>query len=108
MLALILFVKQKTAYEMRISYWSSDVCSSDLTTIPQAIQKTIDKLFLLAKTQQITGIGGTTTDGTTGFQNVNFMVNPGFNAAVGSGVSAIMDAIEIGRESCRERVCQSG
>src|SRR3546814_4810476 len=23
--------KQKTAYEMRISYWSSDVCSSDLT-----------------------------------------------------------------------------
>src|SRR3546814_8983433 len=25
-----LFVKQKTAYEMRISDWSSDVCSSDL------------------------------------------------------------------------------
>src|SRR3546814_3894189 len=24
--------KQKTAYEMRISYWSSDVCSSDLVT----------------------------------------------------------------------------
>src|SRR3546814_7467682 len=24
------FVKQKTAYEMRISGWSSDVCSSDL------------------------------------------------------------------------------
>src|SRR3546814_6309488 len=26
----VLFVKQKTAYEMRISDWSSDVCSSDL------------------------------------------------------------------------------
>src|SRR3546814_4121286 len=26
-----LFFKQKTAYEMRISDWSSDVCSSDLT-----------------------------------------------------------------------------
>src|SRR3546814_76295 len=26
-----LFVKQKTAYDMRISDWSSDVCSSDLT-----------------------------------------------------------------------------
>src|SRR3546814_9351490 len=25
------FYKQKTAYEMRISDWSSDVCSSDLT-----------------------------------------------------------------------------
>src|SRR3546814_8764883 len=39
------FFKQKTAYEMRISDWSSDVCSSDLTiyslvnriaTLPQA------------------------------------------------------------------------
>src|SRR3546814_11839256 len=26
----VFFVKQKTAYEMRISDWSSDVCSSDL------------------------------------------------------------------------------
>src|SRR3546814_7992464 len=26
----IFFCKQKTAYEMRISDWSSDVCSSDL------------------------------------------------------------------------------
>src|SRR3546814_11964452 len=28
----VFFFKQKTAYEMRISDWSSDVCSSDLTT----------------------------------------------------------------------------
>src|SRR3546814_14272372 len=28
------FFKQKTAYEMRISDWSSDVCSSDLFTSP--------------------------------------------------------------------------
>src|SRR3546814_3004498 len=27
---LIFFFKQKTAYELRISDWSSDVCSSDL------------------------------------------------------------------------------
>src|SRR3546814_7091951 len=27
------FFKQKTAYEMRISDWSSDVCSSDLCTV---------------------------------------------------------------------------
>src|SRR3546814_1094823 len=27
------FFKQKTAYEMRISDWSSDVCSSDLLAI---------------------------------------------------------------------------
>src|SRR3546814_10606041 len=30
-LIYIFFFKQKTAYEMRISDWSSDVCSSDLT-----------------------------------------------------------------------------
>src|SRR3546814_2402527 len=27
------FFKQKTAYELRISDWSSDVCSSDLTGV---------------------------------------------------------------------------
>src|SRR3546814_7853370 len=31
------FFKQKTAYEMRISDWSSDVCSSDLET---AVERT--------------------------------------------------------------------
>src|SRR3546814_2423781 len=30
MLFCFFFFKQKTAYEMRISDWSSDVCSSDL------------------------------------------------------------------------------
>src|SRR3546814_4799893 len=31
---LFFFFKQKTAYEMRISDWSSDVCSSDLEHRP--------------------------------------------------------------------------
>src|SRR3546814_8568362 len=31
-LLVIFFFKQKTAYEMRISDWSSDVCSSDLAS----------------------------------------------------------------------------
>src|SRR3546814_3024772 len=29
----VFFFKQKTAYEMRISDWSSDVCSSDLDAL---------------------------------------------------------------------------
>src|SRR3546814_3092417 len=29
-MVILFFVKQKTAYERRISDWSSDVCSSDL------------------------------------------------------------------------------
>src|SRR3546814_8127685 len=37
---LFFFFKQKTAYEMRISDWSSDVCSSDL--LPRADLLRID------------------------------------------------------------------
>src|SRR3546814_5936423 len=32
-LIFLFFFKQKTAYEMRISDWSSDVCSSDLSNV---------------------------------------------------------------------------
>src|SRR3546814_9285668 len=32
LMCVVFFFKQKTAYEMRISDWSSDVCSSDLNT----------------------------------------------------------------------------
>src|SRR3546814_9523091 len=37
------FFKQKTAYEMRISDWSSDVCSSDLAVSPQQVSNLINK-----------------------------------------------------------------
>src|SRR3546814_10565585 len=40
MIYLIFFFKQKTAYEMRISDWSSDVCSSDLGDIDVNIERT--------------------------------------------------------------------
>src|SRR3546814_9726434 len=36
MFSLVFFFKQKTAYEMRISDWSSDVCSSDLPYLEPA------------------------------------------------------------------------
>src|SRR3546814_21000327 len=42
-----LFFKQKTAYEMRISDWSSDVCSSDLT--PTRIQSRAARLSSLTQ-----------------------------------------------------------
>src|SRR3546814_10271238 len=35
---MLFFFKQKTAYEMRISDWSSDVCSSDLWQMARASQ----------------------------------------------------------------------
>src|SRR3546814_14447396 len=36
LLFIFFFFKQKTAYEMRISDWSSDVCSSDLSSMRTA------------------------------------------------------------------------
>src|SRR3546814_19532463 len=45
---MLFFFKKKTAYEMRISDWSSDVCSSDLD-----VGRNVAEIF-----QQIGGIGG--------------------------------------------------
>src|SRR3546814_9985215 len=36
------FFKQKTAYEMRISDWSSDVCSSDLLVLFTDVRQRLD------------------------------------------------------------------
>src|SRR3546814_9299989 len=84
------FFKQKTAYEMRISDWSSDVCSSDLDAFRDhdgeaatALDRTDDELdaihrrFVDEATEQLSG------------EDVS-------SAAL----------VEIGRASCRERVCQ--
>src|SRR3546814_2815573 len=43
---VLFFFKQKTAYEMRISDWSSDVCSSDLLSrLPEWTRDTHERLF---------------------------------------------------------------
>src|SRR3546814_8917943 len=44
--AIVFFFKQKTAYELRISDWSSDVCSSDLQTF-------IGELYAMAGLENI-------------------------------------------------------
>src|SRR3546814_2557056 len=41
------FFKQKTAYEMRISDWSSDVCSSDLLLVAMWIVTLVFGLLIL-------------------------------------------------------------
>src|SRR3546814_2914665 len=40
---LVVFFKQKTAYELRISDWSSDVCSSDLHDIEVVVDRLVVK-----------------------------------------------------------------
>src|SRR3546814_18597313 len=42
----VFFFKQKTAYEMRISDWSSDVCSSDLRVSPMELTITDGRIYV--------------------------------------------------------------
>src|SRR3546814_9325815 len=48
---LFFFFKQKTAYEMRISDWSSDVCSSDLLPVIVNEEPWAETLELVAKSE---------------------------------------------------------
>src|SRR3546814_3412408 len=53
------FFKQKTAYEMRISDWSSDVCSSDLPEITLYPRETAPRTNLFGvKMMMIAPVGG--------------------------------------------------
>src|SRR3546814_427997 len=78
------FCKQKTAYEMRISDWSSDVCSSDLISLPApmtdlfvANDKIADvqvrssrQLYVFGKTSGETSIYATDASGRVVFSTV--------------------------------------
>src|SRR3546814_8668979 len=47
------FFKQKTAYEMRISDWSSDVCSSDLGMPAWMVEAKTPSLMLSVETPRV-------------------------------------------------------
>src|SRR3546814_7895651 len=54
----VFFFKQKTAYEMRISDWSSDVCSSDLAVDQRdPLVEETDRLFDLFDLLSLAGLG---------------------------------------------------
>src|SRR3546814_17196527 len=117
---MFFFCKQKTAYEMRISYWSSDVCSSDLTDLLHLEDATISRPLLeqvmtvcvaRARDQHFPFVLGETfafdylpdigtflatsptlRDAARVFDWVRALINPLIN--------------EIGRARCREGVCQ--
>src|SRR3546814_13240768 len=93
--------KQKTAYEIRISDWSSDVCSSDLVDIA-VLDGDIDVLLVE------TGKFGGNADLRVGLAKLD--MRPGkvtADTAEAGYDEAAEDLVEpIGRASCRERVCQ--
>src|SRR3546814_4839136 len=96
----IFFFKQKTAYDMRCSDWSSDVCSSDLVILSGRRINDGMGAFIAARVVKMLGKSGKLSDslkvGILGLafkENVRDLRN-----------SRVPD--KIGRASCRERVCQ--
>src|SRR3546814_17261274 len=98
MLIFFLF-KQKTAYEMRISDWSSDVCSSDLAGGRADFLKIDVEGHDLAVMQ-----GGARTLERVLALRVEVQFDDSFGSQTASSIFAhLID--ELGRASCRERVC---
>src|SRR3546814_2862869 len=92
------FFKQKTAYEMRISDWSSDVCSSDLYYFYQAAWRTdVPVLHLTGKRY---------TDRAYRSVDVRAYSNQPRERLSVNGRDIGWTNCKIGRASCRERVCQ--
>src|SRR3546814_1764514 len=97
---LFFFFKQKTAYEMRISDWSSDVCSSDLPNFPLQVPLINSELVSLILPPL----------------PLPSPRRPNFSLRIHRWLLQVTPYLpqphqqrrlqEIGRASCRERVCQ--
>src|SRR3546814_5265849 len=92
------FFKQKTAYEMRISDWSSDVCSSDLL-VDESDDRHRTQAAHLEQFQRLR------LDALRGVDHHHRAVDCG-EGAIGILAEILVPRREIGRASCRERVCQ--
>src|SRR3546814_5453778 len=94
------FFKQKTAYEMRISDWSSDVCSSDLHRDRHVLETL---LALLRRDDDRAVVGRRIGKGV--LRRGRYGPERGARAKAHQR-GAAQRANKIGRASCRARVCQ--
>src|SRR3546814_2160781 len=95
--------KQKTAYELRISDWSSDVCSSDLVaayawngSVKALRDQGVPVAYMTPKEGILTWVCGLTLSSSP----------IGDEQQAYDFIDAMISPEEIGRASCRVRVCQ--
>src|SRR3546814_9430429 len=91
------FFKQKTAYEMRISDWSSDVCSSDLIALLTRRPRNADVVALSYCRLLVLSAAD--------FRRL-LDADPELRRSIDRVARRRLGQAEIGRASCRERVCQ--
>src|SRR3546814_3000672 len=101
---LFFFFTQKTAYEMRISDWSSDVCSSDLTGMSAPTLEALsgqagidDVRRALAGRRALSSPHGAT---------VKLNPDQQKRMIVFDTATIVADSDQTGSGSCRERVSQ--
>src|SRR3546814_9132919 len=100
--SIVFFFKQKTAYEMRISDWSSDVCSSDLCATC-ATSNTATGTAKAIDTALHRSTRGCREGSGPSFLNLRRSDSDAQRYCV--GLSPMRE--KIGRASCRDRGCQS-
>src|SRR3546814_9923036 len=88
-MCVFFFFKQKTAYEMRISDWSSDVCSSDLVNAYGPTEITC-----FSHAAEVADDGNAPPIGRPMANTRSYVLDPNLRP------------VQIGRASCRERVYQ--
>src|SRR3546814_7567748 len=104
---MFFFFKQKTAYEMRISDWSSDVCSSDLPVQELADQQRHAQVDQRGQRIGLEGAEITRLNEVGGkAQLFGSDLRTDRRAEHHDDDLAAQGRPEIGRASCRERVCQ--
>src|SRR3546814_19900846 len=111
----LFFFKQKTAYEMRISDWSSDVCSSDLPAL------SLEDLYakpahLIRRAHQISWAIFLDECADFNLTPVQYAALAAIEAKEPTDATrlsaliafdrATIGNVQIGRASCRESVCQ--
>src|SRR3546814_9033087 len=105
MLFCVFFFKQKTAYELRISDWSSDVCSSDLLRVGDLLLGEVDAAppRVLGEGARRPGLADEAHDEVVELHHrrcATMEMRP-------RRLRRMAERIETGRASCRERGCQN-
>src|SRR3546814_4016181 len=100
------FFKQKTAYELRISDWSSDVCSSDLRKRQRCAPAPVVLLVAPAGWTVRTSTGLAFPMDQLAADRIVPISGGGRKMSAGLVEGKRQQIYKIGRASCRERWCQ--
>src|SRR3546814_3526682 len=104
MLFIFLFCKQKRAYEMRISDWSSDVCSSDLSKTKRRAKR--PSSTCVVPHLSLVKVEGDPPTGRSKLREKRVDASSSSPKRHGFIRKDRIEPTQIGRASCRERVCR--